>query len=144
MLFVLPDWVENNALTSDRYPYDKKLKKEDYEKTLELLQAELVKLQAWQHSSGNRVLILFEGRDAAGKGGSIHVTRAYLNPRTARIVARIAQGLSLGGERGGPEYRQQVAPLYPGSLSHRHPLDRGHPEHHVARFLPQRPGVGRI
>ncbi|MEP9386131.1 polyphosphate kinase 2 [Mesorhizobium sp. KR9-304] len=103
---VLPDWVENNALTSDRYPYDKKLKMEDYEKTLELLQTELVKLQAWQHSSGNRVLILFEGRDAAGKGGTIGAMRYYMNPRTARNVALTKPTET---ERGQWYYQRYVA-----------------------------------
>jgi polyphosphate kinase 2 len=84
---VLPDWVEDNALKSDGYPYDKGMKKDDYEKTLEPLQIELVKLQAWQQSTGQRILILFEGRDAAGKGGTIGVVRDYMNPRTARDVA---------------------------------------------------------
>ncbi|MEW9808689.1 polyphosphate kinase 2 [Mesorhizobium sp. ZMM04-5] len=84
---VLPDWVEKFALTSDGYPYDKKLKREDYEKSLEALQIELVKLQAWQQATGRRVLILFEGRDAAGKGGTIGAMRYYMNPRTARNVA---------------------------------------------------------
>ena len=83
----LPDWVEKNALASGGYPYDKKMKEEDYEETLERLQIELVKLQAWQQTSGNRVLILFEGRDAAGKGGTIDAMRHYMNPRTARNVA---------------------------------------------------------
>ncbi len=84
---VLPDWVEENALTAGGYPYDKRLKREDYEKKLELLQTELVKLQAWQQATGERVLILFEGRDAAGKGGTIGAMRFYMNPRTARNVA---------------------------------------------------------
>lgn len=84
---VLPDWVEKNALTASGYPYDKRLKKDEYEKTLEGLQVELVKLQAWQQATGERVLILFEGRDAAGKGGTIAAMRAYMNPRTARNVA---------------------------------------------------------
>ncbi|MBL8580005.1 MAG: polyphosphate kinase 2 [Mesorhizobium sp.] len=84
---VLPDWVEDNALTAGGYPYDKRLKREDYDKKLELLQTELVKLQAWQQSAGQRVLILFEGRDAAGKGGTIGAMRFYMNPRTARNVA---------------------------------------------------------
>ncbi|MEQ1941978.1 polyphosphate kinase 2 [Mesorhizobium sp. VNQ89] len=84
---VLPDWVEDNALTAGGYPYDKRLKREDYEKKLELLQTELVKLQAWQQATGARVLILFEGRDAAGKGGTIGAMRFYMNPRSARNVA---------------------------------------------------------
>ena len=84
---VLPDWVEKNALTASGYPYDKRLKKDEYEKTLEGLQVELVKLQAWQQATGERVLILFEGRDAAGKGGTIRRFMEHLNPRGARVVA---------------------------------------------------------
>lgn len=84
---VLPDWVEDNALTADGYPYDKRMKRGPYEKELEKLQAELVKLQAWQQASGHRILIIFEGRDAAGKGGTIGAMRYYMNPRTARNVA---------------------------------------------------------
>jgi polyphosphate kinase len=83
----LPDWIDKKALTSGGYPYDKKLKTEDYEETLEKLQIELVKQQAWLQATGNRVLSLFEGRDAAGKGGTINAIRQNLNPRTARNVA---------------------------------------------------------
>ncbi|MDG4892073.1 polyphosphate kinase 2 [Mesorhizobium sp. WSM4976] len=84
---VLPDWIENNKLTAGGYPYDKKMKDEDYEKELEGLQIELVKAQAWLQTTGKRVMALFEGRDAAGKGGTIFVLRQYMNPRTARNVA---------------------------------------------------------
>ena len=83
----LPDWIDDEALVSGGYPYGKKLKEDVYEETLERLQIELVKLQAWQQKSGSRVLILFEGRDAAGKGGTINVMRENMNPRTARNVA---------------------------------------------------------
>ncbi|MEQ8305006.1 MAG: polyphosphate kinase 2 [Hoeflea sp.] len=83
----LPDWVEDGAFGSDDYPYDKKLKRKHYEKTLEELQVELVKVQSWLGETGTRVMAVFEGRDAAGKGGSIGATRAYMNPRSARIVA---------------------------------------------------------
>jgi polyphosphate kinase 2 len=83
----LPDWIEKYALKSDRYPYDKKLPEQEYEKTLETLQAELVKLQAWMQKTGGRVLALFEGRDAAGKGGTINAVRQNMNPRSARNVA---------------------------------------------------------
>ncbi|TPI22557.1 polyphosphate kinase 2 [Mesorhizobium sp. B4-1-1] len=84
---VLPDWIEDNKLTAGGYPYDKKMKGEEYEKELEALQIELVKAQAWLQATGKRVMALFEGRDAAGKGGTIFVLRQYLNPRTARNVA---------------------------------------------------------
>lgn len=83
----LPDWVDHHAMTSGGYPYDKKMKRKDYEKTLLALQVELIKLQNWLQEQGGRVLILFEGRDAAGKGGTINVLRQYLNPRYARNVA---------------------------------------------------------
>ena len=84
---VLPDWVDKKTVASGGFPYDKKLDEDEYDETLERLQIELVKLQAWQQSSGNRVLILFEGRDAAGKGGTINAVRQYMNPRSARNVA---------------------------------------------------------
>jgi len=84
---VLPDWIEDNKLTAGGYPYDKKMKGQDYEKELERLQIELVKAQAWLQATGKRVMALFEGRDAAGKGGTIFVLRQYMNPRTARNVA---------------------------------------------------------
>ncbi|AZO16812.1 polyphosphate kinase 2 [Mesorhizobium sp. M2A.F.Ca.ET.043.05.1.1] len=84
---MLPDWIVDNKLTAGGYPYDKKMKDEDYEKELEGLQIELVKAQAWLQATGKRVMALFEGRDAAGKGGTIFVLRQYMNPRTARNVA---------------------------------------------------------
>lgn len=83
----LPDWIEDKAFGSDDYPYDKKLDNKDYERTLKLLQIELVKVQFWQQKTGKRVMAVFEGRDAAGKGGAIHATMSYMNPRSARIVA---------------------------------------------------------
>jgi len=83
----LPGWIDDKALASGSYPYDKKMKKDVYEEELEVLQEELVKLQSWLQASGERVVALFEGRDAAGKGGTIFVLRQYMNPRTARNVA---------------------------------------------------------
>ncbi len=83
----LPGWIDDNAFSSGGYPYPDKLDKEVFAKTLEDLQAELVKVQFWLQKTGGRVMALFEGRDAAGKGGAIHDTLAYMNPRTARVVA---------------------------------------------------------
>ena len=83
----LPDWIDEKALASGGYPYDDKMDKDDYAETLKRLQIELVKLQFWLNKSGNRMMALFEGRDAAGKGGTIFSIRAYLNPRSARLVA---------------------------------------------------------
>jgi polyphosphate kinase 2 len=84
---VLPDRIDNRALPSGGFPYDKKLDTELYEKQLQALQAELVKLQIWQQKSGARIMSIFEGRDAAGKGGAIGAVMMNMNPRTARIVA---------------------------------------------------------
>ena len=84
---VLPDWVEERALASGGYPYDDTIKDKVYEQELVLLQIELVKLQHYVNESGARLVVLFEGRDAAGKGGCIFAMRQYMNPRTARAVA---------------------------------------------------------
>ncbi|MBB4183829.1 polyphosphate kinase 2 [Sinorhizobium terangae] len=83
----LPTWIDDEAFSSDDYPYKKKLEEDEYEETLTKLQIELVKVQFWMQATGKRVMALFEGRDAAGKGGAIHATMAYMNPRSARIVA---------------------------------------------------------
>ncbi|HVV24179.1 MAG TPA: polyphosphate kinase 2 [Pseudonocardiaceae bacterium] len=64
-----------------------KLPKNVYERELLRLQTELVKLQEWVRAEGARLVVVFEGRDAAGKGGTIQRAAAYLNPRFARIVA---------------------------------------------------------
>ena len=65
----------------------RKLAKKAYENELYRLQAELVKMQNWTRASGQRIVVIFEGRDAAGKGGTISRVMQYLNPRFARIVA---------------------------------------------------------
>lgn len=83
----LPDWVKDQAFSSDAYPYKKKLKWSQYEETLEALQVELVKVQSWLGNSGNRIISVFEGRDAAGKGGSINAVKQYMNHRTVKTVA---------------------------------------------------------
>ncbi|TMM54501.1 polyphosphate kinase 2 [Sulfitobacter sabulilitoris] len=76
-----------NDILSDSYPHKAEMKRKDYTKALERLQIELVKMQAWCQDSGARVACVFEGRDAAGKGGTIKRFREYLNPRGARVVA---------------------------------------------------------
>jgi len=77
----LPKWVKKGALGSGGYPYDKKLSDEAYAKELRVVQLELVKLQADLIKSKRRMVVLFEGRDAAGKGGSIDVIREHTNGR---------------------------------------------------------------
>lgn len=69
------------------YPYRKVMKNKDYVVEHDALQVELVKLQAWAKENGKRIAVVFEGRDAAGKGGSIKRLRENLNPRGARVVA---------------------------------------------------------
>ncbi|PSH60062.1 polyphosphate kinase 2 [Phyllobacterium endophyticum] len=83
----LPDWVEDGALVSGDFPYTDKMSKDEYGETLEQLQIQLVKMQYWLQDTGQRVMIIFEGRDAAGKGGTIFNLRQYMNPRNARNVA---------------------------------------------------------
>jgi polyphosphate kinase 2 len=69
------------------YPYKNLLSRRSYEKQKYRLQVELLKLQAWVKETGQKVVILFEGRDAAGKGGTIRRFMEHLNPRGARVVA---------------------------------------------------------
>jgi polyphosphate kinase 2 len=71
------------------YPYDERMSRAEYDLHKRLLQIELLKMQRWVTETGQRVLILFEGRDAAGKGGSIKRFMEHLNPRGARVVALI-------------------------------------------------------
>lgn len=83
----LPKWVEAAALGSGDYPYQETMSGKDNDKALETLQVELVKLQQWIIETGKRLVIVFEGRDAAGKGGTIDAFRQYMSPRRTRIVA---------------------------------------------------------
>lgn len=78
---------EKGDILSPSYPHAERLARKPYERQLEALQVELVKLQAWVKASGARIAIVFEGRDGAGKGGTISRFRTNLNPRGARIVA---------------------------------------------------------
>ncbi|MEN3310118.1 MAG: polyphosphate kinase [Micromonosporaceae bacterium] len=69
------------------YPYQERLGRDEYEREKRLLQIELLKLQNWVKASGERLVVLFEGRDAAGKGGTIKRFMEHLNPRGAQVVA---------------------------------------------------------
>ncbi len=82
-----PDTVLVPGWRGASYPYQNLLSRKSYEDQKFLLQVELLKLQAWVKESGERVVILFEGRDAAGKGGTIKRFMEHLNPRGARVVA---------------------------------------------------------
>jgi len=69
------------------YPYKKKISRKDYETQKKELQIELLKMQSWVRDTGQKIVILFEGRDAAGKGGTIKRMMEHLNPRGAKVVA---------------------------------------------------------
>ncbi len=75
------DWREGG------YPYRNRLSRKAYNKQKYALQVELLKMQAWVRETGQKLVILFEGRDAAGKGGTIKRFMEHLNPRGSRVVA---------------------------------------------------------
>jgi len=85
-----------------------KFPRQEYERELRRLQGELVKLKEWVRASGCRVVIVFEGRDAAGKGGAIKRITEYLNPRVARTVALPAP---TGREQGQWYFQRYIAHL---------------------------------
>ncbi len=74
-------------ILGDDYPYSKRLERKSYEASLTAMQIELVKMQSWAKASGARIAVVFEGRDAAGKGGTIKRLNEHLNPRGAHVVA---------------------------------------------------------
>lgn len=79
--------AKKDSVLDPSYPYDSRMDRDDYEDDLEALQIELVKFHAWVRDTGQRVAVVFEGRDAAGKGGAISRVRQNLNPRVAGVVA---------------------------------------------------------
>lgn len=86
---VSPEETKGTAAQFDThdYPYTKKYSTKDYEAEKAQLQAELLKVQKWVQDTGQKFVLLFEGRDAAGKGGTIKRYMEHLNPREARVVA---------------------------------------------------------
>ncbi|SMX32815.1 polyphosphate kinase 2 [Actibacterium lipolyticum] len=76
-----------HAFETGEYPYSEKLSRRTYESQKAKLQAELLKVQLWAQETEQKFVILFEGRDAAGKGGTIKRFMEHLNPRSARVVA---------------------------------------------------------
>lgn len=76
-----------DAFENGIFPYAKKMKRKEYEKRKAELQVELLKVQKWVEDTGQRLVLIFEGRDAAGKGGTIKRFMEHLNPRLARVVA---------------------------------------------------------
>lgn len=76
-------------IVNPRYPYPTKIRRKIYEARKQILQIELVKLQNWIKETGQKLVIVFEGRDAAGKGGTIKRFMEHINPRGARVVALV-------------------------------------------------------
>ena len=70
--------IKARAFKSGDYPYDAKMKTKQYEKELHRLQIELCKVQDWQRQSGDRIVMVFEGRDTAGKGGGFIMDAAVM------------------------------------------------------------------
>ncbi len=105
-----PDGTPVDTWRED-YPYGERMTREYYDREKRLLQIELVKLQNWVKETGQRIVIIFEGRDAAGKGGTIKRFTEHLNPRGARIVA-----LEKPSERERTQwYFQRYVPYLPAA-----------------------------
>jgi len=85
-MLITPDGKAVETWRED-YPYDHLMNRNDYEVEKYLLQIELLKFQYWAQDNGRRHVVVFEGRDAAGKGGTIKRFMEHLNPRSARVVA---------------------------------------------------------
>jgi polyphosphate kinase 2 len=79
--------VIRRLFETGEYPYKDKIRRQVYENQMLGLQRELLKCQRWLEESGQRIVLLFEGRDAAGKGGTIKRFMEHMNPRTARVIA---------------------------------------------------------
>jgi polyphosphate kinase 2 len=100
--------AEKKDILDPRYPYDKELDEDAYEQAYDACQHELVKLQAWVRATGQRLVLVVEGRDAAGKGGTIRAFTENLNPRYARVVALPAPS---DAERGQWYFQRYIAHL---------------------------------
>jgi polyphosphate kinase 2 len=90
------------------YPYPERMDRDEYDREKRQLQVELLKLQYWVEDTGQRLVVLFEGRDAAGKGGTIKRFMEHLNPRRARITAL---GVPTNREKGEWYFQRYIAHL---------------------------------
>jgi polyphosphate kinase 2 len=81
------DTAGKKDILAASYPYPRRLKRKAYDTKMDHLQRQLVRMQAAVRAQGKRVVVVYEGRDAAGKGGTIAATRENLNPRVASVVA---------------------------------------------------------
>jgi polyphosphate kinase 2 len=99
---------KKNAILDPAYPYPTQIGPEEYQRLYDACQLELVKVQRWLRDSGQRVVVVFEGRDAAGKGGTIRRLTENLNPRFTRTVALPAPSEP---ERGQWYFQRYIAHL---------------------------------
>jgi polyphosphate kinase len=101
--------ADKDAIMTASYPYREEIKGKDYDTQMEALQIELAKMQAGLKATGQRLIVIFEGRDAAGKGGTIKAVTENLNPRQAYVVA-----LSKPSERESQQwYFQRYVDWFP-------------------------------
>jgi polyphosphate kinase 2 len=103
--------ADKDDILSKTYPYREEIKRKDYEAQMDGLQIQLARMQADMRATGKKLVVVFEGRDAAGKGGTINVVRENLNPRYATVVA-----LSKPSEREAAQwYFQRYADWLPAA-----------------------------
>ncbi len=108
MKIVEAEPLHDDASIVEAYPYKTKLTRKQYESKKAELQVELVKAQNWIKNSNQKVVLIFEGRDAAGKGGTIKRFMEHLNPRIARVVALPKPGEKETGQWFFQRYVQQL------------------------------------
>ena len=108
MKIVEAEPLQDDAAVVEAYPYKTKLTRKQYESLKAELQVELVKAQNWVKNSNQKVVLIFEGRDAAGKGGTIKRFMEHLNPRFARVVALPKPGEKETGQWFFQRYIQQL------------------------------------
>ena len=84
--------THKNDILDKSFPYSKRKDRKEYEEILEDLQIELVKMQTWAKETGTRIIVVFEGRDAAGKGGTIKRFRENMNPRSSFTIREDENG----------------------------------------------------
>ncbi len=100
--------ASKNTILDANYPYSSRLDSNTYEAGEMACQLELIKVQRWMRAEGQRIVVLFEGRDAAGKGGTIKAVAENLNPRSTRVVALAAPS---DMERGQWYFQRYIAHL---------------------------------
>ena len=79
--------AEKGQIIAEDFPYEQKIGRKKYEAAKRKMQVELVKMQNWMRKTGQKLVLVFEGRDAAGKGGTIKRFMEHLNPRYAKVIA---------------------------------------------------------